>query len=145
MIEDASRRGAPLTAGADERITRVGRWLRRYKLDELPQLLDVLAGDMSLVGPRPEIPIYVRLYPDPLRVKILSIAPGMTDPASLAFIDESDILGRAANPEHAYLNEILPKKLAAAAEYVDNHSMLLDIKIIFRTLAQIVAMRSQRS
>jgi lipopolysaccharide/colanic/teichoic acid biosynthesis glycosyltransferase len=145
MVADTPRRGPPLTAGADDRITRVGRWLRRYKLDELPQMLDVLAGDMSIVGPRPEIPDYVRLYPDHLRVKVLSVPPGMTDPASLFFLNESDILGRATDPEQTYLKEILPRKLALAADYVDRRTILLDIRIILRTLMRIVGLRGQRS
>jgi len=126
--------GAPLTIGADARITRAGRWLRRTRLDELPQLIDVLQGTMSLVGPRPEVPRYVAHYPPGLRDKVLSVRPGITDPASLASLDESEALGRAADPERAYVEVLLPAKLRRSALYVDERSLAGDLRVIARTL-----------
>ena len=139
MIVDAERCGPSLTSGADVRITRIGRHLRRYKLDELPQLLDVLIGRMSLVGPRPELPKYVERYPSEIRAKVLSVAPGITDPASLSFINESEILGRSTDPERTYVESVLPRKLVLAVDYVENRSFLLDLKVIARTLQRIIA------
>ena len=126
--------GSLLTVGADARITRAGRFLRRTKLDELPQLLDVLAGTMSLVGPRPEVPRYVALYPPDVRAKVLSVRPGITDPASLMYRDESAVLARAADPERAYVEVVLPAKLAASIGYVEQASLLGDLRLIGRTL-----------
>ena len=133
MVADAPARGAPLTVGADPRITRVGRLLRGARLDELPQLLDVLAGTMSLVGPRPEVPRYVAHYPAPLRERVLSVRPGITDPSSLAFIDEAELLASAADPEREYIEVILPRKLAAAAEYAQHASLWTDLQVLART------------
>ena len=130
--------GLQLTVGADARVTRAGRWLRRTRLDELPQLIDVLAGSMSLVGPRPEVPRYVALYPPALRDKVLSVRPGITDPASLLNLDESEVLGRAADPERAYVEEVLPVKLRCSAQYVDQRSLLGDLRLLARTLKVIV-------
>ena len=138
MVADAPARGAEITVGADARITRAGRVLRRAKLDELPQLLDVLAGTMSLVGPRPEVPRYVALYPPALRDKVLSVRPGLTDPASLEFSDESAVLGRAADPERAYVDEVMPAKLRCAVAYVERASFAGDLLLIARTLALLV-------
>ena len=126
--------GPLLTVGADARITRAGRWLRRTKLDELPQLLDVLAGTMSLVGPRPEVPRYVALYPPALRAKVLSVRPGITDPASLLYRDEGEVLGRAADPEREYVEVLLPAKLRCSAHYVDGRSLAGDLRLIGRTV-----------
>ncbi|MES2102095.1 MAG: sugar transferase [Pseudomonadota bacterium] len=126
--------GPQLTVGADPRITRAGRFLRRTKLDELPQLLDVLAGTMSLVGPRPEVPRYVALYPAALRDKVLSVRPGITDPASIAYRDESALLARAADPERVYVEQVMPAKLRFAAEYVEQRSMSGDLRLIGATL-----------
>jgi lipopolysaccharide/colanic/teichoic acid biosynthesis glycosyltransferase len=144
MVVDASTRGTSLTVGDDARITRVGRFLRRSKLDELPQLLDVLAGAMSLVGPRPELPQYVALYPAALRDKVLRVRPGITDPVSLTFVDESALLARAPDPEREYVEVILPRKLTAAAEYAEHATLVTDLKIITRTL-QTVLRRSMQS
>ncbi|MGL6111978.1 MAG: sugar transferase, partial [Rubrivivax sp.] len=99
MVADAAQRGPALTVGADARITRAGRWLRRTRLDELPQLFDVLAGHMSLVGPRPEVPEYVAHYPAALRERALSVRPGITSPASLLYLNEAELLARAADPQ----------------------------------------------
>jgi lipopolysaccharide/colanic/teichoic acid biosynthesis glycosyltransferase len=129
---------AQLTVGADPRITRAGRVLRRTKLDELPQLFNVLAGTMSLVGPRPEVPRYVACYPPEVRATVLSVAPGITDLAAILYKDESTILGRASDPEQAYVNTILPVKLAYYERYVRERSFWLDLRIIFQTLAALV-------
>lgn len=130
--------GLQITVGADRRITRVGGFLRASKLDELPQLLDVWLGDMSLVGPRPEVPRYVAHYPAALRDKVLSVRPGITDIASIEYRDESTVLARAADPEQAYIHEVLPHKLALAAQYVDQSSLWLDVRLIARTVLAIV-------
>jgi lipopolysaccharide/colanic/teichoic acid biosynthesis glycosyltransferase len=126
--------GLQITVGADPRITRSGHFLRASKLDELPQLWDVLRGAMSLVGPRPEVPRYVALYPPGLREIVLSVRPGITDLASLAFRHESDLLARAADPEREYVDVLLPQKLALARQYVETASLAQDLRIIWRTL-----------
>ena len=123
-----------ITVGADPRITRAGATLRRTKLDELPQLLDVVRGDMSLVGPRPEVPRYVALYPEALRAKVLSVRPGITDLASIEYRDESELLARAADPEREYVEVVLPAKLRAAARYVDEMSLATDVRVLGSTL-----------
>jgi lipopolysaccharide/colanic/teichoic acid biosynthesis glycosyltransferase len=125
--------GAQITVGADRRITRAGAFLRRLKLDELPQLIDVLKGDMSLVGPRPEVPRYVAMYPAGLREKVLSVRPGITDIASLEYRDEGERLARAKNPEHEYMHVVMPAKLQLAASYVDQASFAFDLRLILRT------------
>ena len=134
MRVDAPALGPEITVGADARITRAGRLLRATKLDELPQLLDVLAGSMSLVGPRPEVPRYVALYPAALRDKVLSVRPGITDPASIAYRDESAVLARAVDPERAYVEQVMPAKLAYAARYVEQRSLWGDVRLIVATL-----------
>lgn len=136
-----SEEGGQLTVGQDARITRAGRFLRRSKLDELPQLLNVLQGTMSLVGPRPEVPRYVDRYPPEVRRTVLSVAPGITDWAAILYKDENAILGRAADPERAYLETILPVKLAYYQRYVHERSFWLDLRIIFRTLAALAGRR----
>ena len=125
--------GLPLTVGDDARITRAGRFLRRTRLDELPQFIDVLQGAMSLVGPRPEVPRYVALYPPALRERALAVRPGLTDPASLDFIDEAALLAAAADPEREYVERILPLKLQRAAEYAESASLATDIAVLART------------
>jgi lipopolysaccharide/colanic/teichoic acid biosynthesis glycosyltransferase len=138
MVTDAERRGLQITVGADARVTRVGQWLRKHKLDELPQLLDVWMGHMSLVGPRPEVPRYVACYPADVRELVLSVRPGITDRASIEFKDENEILGRAPDPHLAYVNEVLPIKLAFYVEYVNTRSFFGDIFLIFKTFAALV-------
>jgi lipopolysaccharide/colanic/teichoic acid biosynthesis glycosyltransferase len=138
MVTDAERLGLQITVGADARVTRVGQWLRKYKLDELPQLLDVWLGHMSLVGPRPEVPRYVACYPANVRDVILSVRPGITDRASIEFKDENEILGRASDPDQAYINEVLPIKLKYYVEYVHTRSFLGDIYLILRTLMALI-------
>lgn len=137
MVVDAEALGMQITVGFDPRVTRVGEFLRRYKLDELPQLIDVLFGYMSFVGPRPEVPRYVACYPQELRELVLSVRPGITDRASIEYKDENEILGRATDPHQAYLTEVLPIKLGYYADYVRNRSLLGDIGIIFLTLRAI--------
>jgi lipopolysaccharide/colanic/teichoic acid biosynthesis glycosyltransferase len=134
MAVDAEQRGPQLTVGADARVTRVGRVLRANRLDELPQFLDVLAGDMSLVGPRPDVPRYVDRWPADLRERVLSVRPGITDPASLAFRDEATLLAQAADPEREYMDVILPRKLALAADYADHASLWTDLAVIGRSV-----------
>ena len=138
MVADAPQRGPALTVGDDARITRVGRWLRRTRLDELPQLIDVLAGHMSLVGPRPEVPQYVAHYPAALRERALSVRPGITDPSSLLYLDESEQLARAADPEREYIEVILPRKLQCAADYAARSSLRSDVGVLLRTLRLLV-------
>ena len=135
MVQGAEARGPQITAGDDARITRAGAWLRRRRVDELPQLIDVLQGTMSLVGPRPEVPRYVALYPHSLREKLLSVRPGITDPVSLAYRDEGEQLARAGDAEREYVEVLLPRKLALAAQYVDEASLWTDLRLIARTLA----------
>lgn len=125
--------GLGITVGMDARITAAGHWLRRLKLDELPQLWDVLRGAMSLVGPRPDLPQYVALYPAQLREAVLAVRPGITDPASLAFRDEAEQLARAADPEREYLQRILPAKLRLSADYARRATLWTDLRLIART------------
>lgn len=132
---------AQITVGADPRITRVGALLRSTKLDELAQLIDVFVGRMSLVGPRPEVPRYVALYPQALRDKVLSVRPGITDPASLAFRDESARLARAVDPEREYVEVVMPAKLQLSARYVDQASVLTDLRLIAATLRVVFVSR----
>jgi lipopolysaccharide/colanic/teichoic acid biosynthesis glycosyltransferase len=123
-----------ITVGDDPRITRVGALLRRTKLDELAQLIDVCLGRMSLVGPRPEVPRYVAVYPQALRDKLLGVRPGITDPASLAFRDESERLTRAADAQREYLEVMMPAKLAISAKYIDEANALSDLRCIAATV-----------
>jgi lipopolysaccharide/colanic/teichoic acid biosynthesis glycosyltransferase len=126
--------GLPITVGEDPRITRAGRLLRRTRLDELPQFIDVLRGEMSLVGPRPEVPRYVAHWPEPLRQQALAVRPGLTDPSSIAFIDEAAILARAQDPEREYIERILPRKLEATVAYAGRATLRSDIGVLVRTL-----------
>ena len=134
MVDVAPALGPQITVGADARITRAGAWLRARKLDELPQLIDVLAGSMSLVGPRPEVPRYVALYPAALRDRVLSVRPGITDPVSLQMADESERLARAADPEREYVEVLMPAKLRAAAAYAERATLWSDLQVLARTL-----------
>jgi lipopolysaccharide/colanic/teichoic acid biosynthesis glycosyltransferase len=133
MVADAPARGLAVTAADDPRITRAGRFLRATKLDELPQLVNVLLGEMSLVGPRPEVPQYVALYPPDLREQVLAVRPGITDPVSLAFADEAARLAAAADPEREYREVILPAKLLAAADYAARATLWTDLGVLART------------
>lgn len=130
--------GALVTSANDSRITPVGAFLRKSKLDELPQLIDVLVGDMSVVGPRPEVPSYVELWGEEARREILSVRPGITDPAAIAFRNEQDELAAADDPERHYVEVILPKKVAMYRGYVQHRSFVGDLAVIARTFAAIV-------
>jgi len=136
MIQDAPRLGGPITFGDDPRITRVGRVLRKTKIDELPQLFNVLKGDMSLVGPRPEVPRYVDMFRDDYEI-ILRVRPGITDLASLKYRDEAAILGQAQDPEKEYVKRVLPEKIRFAKEYVRHSSLLFDLAVIFKTVLKL--------
>lgn len=138
MVTDAERRGLQITVGADVRVTKVGAVLRKYKLDELVQLIDVFVGDMSLVGPRPEVPRYVACYPTEAREIVLSVKPGITDRASIEYKDENEILGKAKDAHKAYVDEVLPVKIRYYIDYVRNRSFWGDIRIIFATLLAII-------
>jgi len=133
MVQDAPHKGGPLTAGDDPRVTRVGRFLRKAKIDELPQLINVLKGEMSLVGPRPEVRPYVELFPKDYE-EILKVRPGITDLASLKYRDEAATLERAENPEDEYLRRVLPDKIRLAKEYINKASFSFDLKLILRTI-----------
>lgn len=139
MGADAPQRGPALTVGDDVRITRSGRWLRRTRLDELPQLLDVLAGHMSLVGPRPEVPEYVAHYPAALRAAALAVRPGITSLGALEFLDEAQLLASAADPEREYIERIVPRKAQLAADYAAQASLRGDLAVLGRTLYRLVA------
>lgn len=141
MRIDAEKMGPQLTIGQDSRVTSSGQFLRKYKLDELAQLLDVLQGKMSFVGPRPEVPRYVEKYPEALKGKALSVRPGITDWASLEFKDENEILGQSADPERDYVEKIIPIKLKYHLQYIENASMGQDLVLIFRTLKEIFISR----
>ncbi len=136
MFDDAYE--SPLTIGNDRRITKVGRFLRRHKLDEFPQLINVIGGSMSLVGPRPEVPRYVDCYPPDVRSQVLSVTPGITDWASIYYKEETSLLSRSTNPEQAYLDIILPAKLKYNLRYVTERSFWNDVRIIFTTLFLLV-------
>jgi lipopolysaccharide/colanic/teichoic acid biosynthesis glycosyltransferase len=138
MGVNAESKGQLTIGGNDSRITRVGHFLRRYKLDELPQLLNVLLGDMSLVGPRPEVRRYVDLYA-PEQQQVLSIKPGLTDYASIKYVDESELLAKAENPEQFYIKTIMPDKLAINLKYIKSRSLAMDMGILFKTIGKILS------
>jgi lipopolysaccharide/colanic/teichoic acid biosynthesis glycosyltransferase len=138
MFVDAPARGPGVTEPADPRITRAGRWLRHYRVDELPQLIDVLVGHMSLVGPRPELPLFVAQYPADLRERVLAVRPGLTDPASLEFVDEAELLAGSADPERTYAELILPHKLRKQIEYAERATWATDLTTLGRTLRMLV-------
>lgn len=144
MVTDADVRGPQLTAGNDRRITRIGAFLRRWKIDELPQLIDVFFGQMSLVGPRPEVPRYVEHYPVKVKDIVLSVRPGLTDYASIQYKDESNLLNDSLNPERTYIEKILPAKLELYVKYVHRRSFLGDLKIIICTLKALITIPSSK-
>lgn len=133
MYTNSDKKGLLTVGGKDNRVTSIGYYLRRYKLDELPQLINVLKGDMSLVGPRPEVRKYVDLYNEDQR-KVLTVLPGITDYASIAFRNENELLGKAADPEEMYIKEIMPKKIELNFSYINNRSIKEYFSIIFRTI-----------
>lgn len=126
-----------LTVGEDSRITRSGRFLRKYKLDELPQLIDVVVGEMSLVGPRPEVEEFMDSYPAEIRSKVLSVRPGITDRASIEMVDENELLAGYPDPRQAYIDLILPVKQGYYIDYVRSRSFFGDIRIILETIAKV--------
>jgi len=138
MVLDAEKKGKQITVGVDSRITTVGSFLRKYKLDELPQLIDVLVGDMSLVGPRPEVPKYIDCYSDDEKHDVLSVKPGITDNASIEFRNENELLASSDDPEASYINKVLPKKIAIYRKYVTERSFFGDVAIIFKTIFLII-------
>ncbi len=141
MSMDAPTKGPAITVGVDPRVTKSGRFLRHYRLDELPQLIDVLQGEMSIVGPRPEVPKFIAQYPEGLRAKVLSVRPGITDRASIHFTEESELLARAEDPERVYVEQILPIKQRFYAEYVETHSFFGDLAIILATFRKLLSRR----
>lgn len=139
MVHDAPRRGKEITVSGDPRITRAGRFLRKYKLDELPQLFNVIRGEMSLVGPRPEVPRYVELY-DQQQKQVLSMLPGVTDEASIRYRNENELLGGREDAEKIYIEVVMPDKLRLNLAYMEEASMKKDIAILFRTLLAIAGL-----
>ena len=137
MVLNAEKLGNKVTTGDDPRITPIGHILRKYKIDELPQLINVLKGEMSLVGPRPEVPEYVEFYPDDVRDIVLSVPPGMTDRASIEFVDENELLSGSKDPVNDYKNKILPIKLDYYVDYVEQRSLYLDFTLIIKTIIAI--------
>jgi lipopolysaccharide/colanic/teichoic acid biosynthesis glycosyltransferase len=137
MVKDAEKMGGPSTSADDPRLTKIGKFLRKYKLDELPQLINVLKGEMSLVGPRPEVKMYVDMLKPEEKEIIFSVKPGMTDLASLWDFHEEEVLKGSEDPEKTYMEKIRPKKIQLQIEYVKNHSFLLDLKIILKTILKL--------
>jgi len=137
MRSGADRKGLITVGSNDDRTTKVGRFIRKYKLDELPQLINILKNEMSVVGPRPEVEKYVQLYTAEQR-KVLNVKPGLTDLASLAYINENEILGQAKDPEKTYVEQIMPAKLRLNLEYIEKQSFWFDLQIIAKTLMRIV-------
>lgn len=137
MVQNADKMGGPSTASDDPRLTKIGNFLKKYQLDELPQLINVFLGQMSLVGPRPEVPFYVNMMTEEEKKIILSVPQGMTDLASLWDFHEGEILKGSPDPEKAYMEKIRPKKLELQEEYAKNHNFFLDLKIIFQTIFKI--------
>ncbi len=140
MVENASRAGQLTVGSRDPRITDVGYWLRKYKLDELPQLFNILRGDMSFVGPRPEVRKYVELYSKE-QERVFSVRPGLTDWASIKYSNESDLLAQAPDPEQFYIQQLIPGKLSMNLSYIEKHNLWIDLTIILLTLRKIVFSR----
>lgn len=136
MKTDADKKGLLTVGNNDSRITRIGYYLRKYKLDELPQLINVLIGDMSFVGPRPEVEKYVRLY-NKTQLEVLSVKPGITDWASIQYVNENELLAKSNQPEKTYIDEIMPAKLKLNLEYVQHNNIFVDVKIILLTIKAI--------
>ena len=133
----AADRGSLITVGADDaRITRVGAFLRKFKIDEFPQFLNILKGEMSIVGPRPEVRKYVDLY-TPEQMRVLSVRPGLTDYASIRYVNENELLATSTDPEQTYIQEIMPDKLNLNLKYIDEKSLLTDAKIVLQTIVAI--------
>ena len=137
MRKDSDKGSLITIGGRDPRITPIGYFIRKFKIDELPQLFNVLKGDMSFVGPRPEVRKYVDLYTDEQK-RILSVQPGITDYASIEYVDENEILGKAENPDEIYITQIMPDKIRLNMKYIDNHTIKEYFKIIFLTIGNIL-------
>lgn len=140
MEDGADRKGPLITSGGDSRVTKTGRLLRRCKIDELPQLLNVLAGDMSLVGPRPEVRKYVELFESDYG-ELLKVRPGITDPASMQYSEEETVLSSSGDSERDYTGKILPEKIRLSLQYVRNHSVITDMAVILKTILKITGLR----
>ena len=140
MVVDAEKLGTQVTSEHDPRITRIGRILRKTKLDELPQLLNVFVGDMSLVGPRPEVPYYVARWPEEDRKVILSVKPGITDYATLFYNDEQAVLAKTDDPKEAYMKKVMPHKLEMYMRYVGDQNFCLDLRLILATLRKMAGL-----
>lgn len=136
MKPDSESLGQITVGGRDPRVTRVGYWLRRFKFDEFPQLINILVGDMSIVGPRPEVPKYVALYTDKQK-EVLTVRPGLTDYASLEYINENELLEKSDNPNETYIKEIMPAKLELNLKYIAEKSVWIDFKLIFLTITKL--------
>jgi len=141
MVAFSGRQGPSITASGDSRITSWGAFLRRHKIDELPQLWNVLKGEMSLVGPRPEVELYVRVY-TPLQRRVLEVRPGMTDVASLAYRAEERMLAARDDPEKYYVEEILPRKLALNLQYIESYTVSQDLSLILKTMSSLLSLHS---
>lgn len=141
MRVDAPARGLQITVGTDARITSSGMFLRKYKIDEFPQFINVVLGDMSVVGPRPEVPRYVAMYPEAARATVLSVRPGITDLASIEYRDENELLGRSGDAEQTYIEVVMPAKLSYCERYVRERSFLGDLRIIKRSFVAAFAHR----
>ena len=137
MIVDAEAKGMQITTDGDNRITKVGKFIRKTKIDELPQLFNVLSGKMSFVGPRPEVPKYVAMYNDE-QLRVLSVKPGITDLASIEFRNENDLLDGDADPERKYIEEIMPAKLELNLKYIEKAGFFYDIGLIFKTIGKVI-------
>ena len=138
MSTNADKEGKLTVGMRDSRITKVGYYLRKYKLDEFPQFVNVLLGEMSVVGPRPEVNEYVELYTED-QLKVLKVKPGITDLASLEYFNENEILGNADDPKKAYIEEVMPAKLELNKKYLENVSVLEDVKIMWKTFLRIIS------
>ncbi len=137
MRSDSEKAGQITVGGKDPRITKIGYFLRKFKLDEFPQLLNVIQGDMSIIGPRPEVRRYVDIYSKE-QLKVLSVRPGLSDFASIEYINENELLGKSDNPEKTYIEEIMPAKLQLNLKYIEQKSFGTDIKLIFKTIGKIL-------
>lgn len=137
MVVNAEAKGMQITTDGDSRITKVGKFIRKTKIDELPQLFNVLSGKMSFVGPRPEVPKYVAMY-DEEQTKVLSVKPGITDLASIEFRNENDLLDGDEDPERKYIEEIMPAKLALNLKYIEKAGFFYDIGLIFKTVFKVI-------
>lgn len=138
MVKDADKLGKITIGKRDPRVTNIGHFLRSYKLDELPQLLNILKGEMSVVGPRPEVEEYVNLYTEEQN-KVFLAKPGLTDYASLKYINESEVLAKSSDPNKTYIEEVMPAKLQLNLKYIEEQGLLTDLKIIFKTIGKIVS------